>query len=611
MAGLIPQSFIEDLLTRVDIVEVIDSRTPLKRAGKNYTGLCPFHQEKTPSFSVSPDKQFYHCFGCGAGGNAISFLMDYDSLEFVEVIEQLASQAGLVVPQGNQRDDQKTKQRATIYDLLQKVDEYYQEQLRSHNEAEAAKQYLKARGLSGQLAKQFGLGFAPPGWQNLLHRFPEEEQRKMLHQCGLLVDKEDGGRYDRFRHRITFPIRDQRGRAIAFGGRVMGDDKPKYINSPESPVFHKSQELYGLFEARKSNRDLKRIIVVEGYMDVIMLAQHGFTETVATLGTAINTSHLERVFRNCSEVIFCFDGDRAGKAAAWRALEAASPIMTDGRRAKFLMLPEGEDPDSLVQKDGPERFGQRLQEAQSLSDYLFSQLMQNIDMDGLDGRAQLAAEARPLIQKFPRGVFYQLMVDKLAELTGMSKPDMASYLNTGKKSEPMRQQPSRPQSSRSQNSAQQSAGPGFQNNRPVSRAPVNKGFRQHQLPSLDSATMLLLHSPSLANVAPDLSGLDAENNPELALLIELITRFKQDPQMNIGILMSHWQGTPKGARVVQLASRQTLLEEEMFEPEFLGAIQRLRESEGEARFKALSQRPLKSLSAEEKVELREWLAHRS
>ena len=604
MSGLIPQSFIEDLLTRVDIIEIIDSRTPLKRAGKNYSGLCPFHNEKTPSFSVSPDKQVYHCFGCGAGGNAISFLMDYDSLEFTDVIEQLASQAGLVVPREGQRDDQKTKQRATIYELLQKVDDYYQEQLRSHNEAEAAKQYLKDRGLSGKLAKQFGLGFAPPGWQNLLHRFPDEEQRKMLQQCGLLVDKEDGGRYDRFRHRITFPIRDQRGRVIAFGGRVMGDDKPKYINSPESPVFHKSQELYGLYEARKANRDLKRIIVVEGYMDVIMLAQHGFTEAVATLGTAINTSHLERVFRNCSEVIFCFDGDRAGKAAAWRALEAASPVMTDGRRARFLMLPEGEDPDSLVQKDGPERFSQRLQEAQSLSDYLFQQLTQNIDMSVEEGRAQLAAEARPLIQRFPRGVFYQLMVDKLADSTGMNKQDMATYLNTGKKNNDTGRQPQ-------QHAAQRGSSSRPANARPISAAPVNKGFRQHQLPSLDAATMLLLHSPSLAKVAPDLSDMDLENSPELSLLIELIARFKKDPQLNIGILMSHWQGTPKGARVVQLASRQTLLEEEQFEPEFLGAIQRLRENEGESRFKALSQRPLKSLSHEEKVELREWLVRRS
>ncbi|MBV1888704.1 MAG: DNA primase, partial [Proteobacteria bacterium] len=566
-------------------------------------GLCPFHNEKTPSFSVSPDKQVYHCFGCGAGGNAISFLMDYDSLEFTDVIEQLASQAGLVVPREGQRDDQKTKQRATTYELLQKVDDYYQEQLRNHNEAEAAKQYLKDRGLSGKLAKQYGLGFAPPGWQNLLHRFPDEEQRKMLQQCGLLVDKEDGGRYDRFRHRITFPIRDQRGRVIAFGGRVMGNDKPKYINSPESAVFHKGQELYGLYEARKASRELKRIIVVEGYMDVIMLAQHGFTEAVATLGTAINTSHLERVFRNCSEVIFCFDGDRAGKAAAWRALEAASPVMTDGRRARFLMLPEGEDPDSLVQKDGPERFGQRLEKALPLSDYLFQQLTQNIDMSVEEGRAQLAAEARPLIQRFPRGVFYQLMVDKLADSIGMNKQDMATYLNTGKKNNDAgRQQQHSPQRGSSSRPA---------NAKPISAAPVNKGFRQHQLPSLDSATMLLLHSPSLAKVAPDLSDMDVDNNPELSLLIELIARFKKDPQLNIGILMSHWQGTAKGARVVQLASRQTLLEEEQFEPEFLGAIQRLRENEGEARFKALSQRPLKSLSPEEKVELREWLARRN
>ncbi|MBL4583575.1 MAG: DNA primase [Pseudomonadales bacterium] len=603
MAGLIPQSFIEDLLTRIDIIEVVDSRTPLKRAGKNYTGLCPFHQEKTPSFSVSADKQLYYCFGCGAGGNAISFLMDYDRLEFTEVIEQLASQAGLVVPRSDQHDDKRSKQRATIYELLQRVDEYYQEQLRSHNEAELAKQYLKDRGLSGKLAKQFGLGFAPPGWQNLLHRFPDEDQRGMLQQCGLLVSKENGRRYDQFRHRITFPIRDQRGRVIAFGGRVMGDDKPKYINSPESAVFHKGQELYGLFEARKANRDLKRVIVVEGYMDVIMLAQHGFTEAVATLGTAINTSHLERIFRNCSEVIFCFDGDRAGKAAAWRALEAASPVMTDGRRARFLMLPEGEDPDSLVQKDGFEGFSERLKQALPLSDYLFGQLTQNIDMRADEGRAQLAAEARPIIQRFPRGVFYQLMVDKLAEATGMPKQDMATYLNTGKKTGSSGQG--------QQHAPRQNAGPRPVNAKPISVAPVHKGFRQHQLPSLDAATMLLLHSPSLAQVAPDLTDMNAAENPELSLLIELIARFKQDPLINIGILMSHWQGTPKGARVVQLASRQTLLEEEQFEPEFLGAIKRLRENQGEARFKELSQRPLSSLLPEEKVELREWLARRS
>ncbi|MEW8281341.1 MAG: DNA primase, partial [Candidatus Thiodiazotropha taylori] len=346
MAGKIPTHFIDQLLNRVDIVDVINRRVTLKKAGKEFQACCPFHDEKTPSFTVSPSKQFYHCFGCGAHGSAIGFLMEYDNLGFVEAVEELAQSAGLEVPRegGNEQGPDLRP----LYELMEKTARFYQHQLKHHAESPAAVDYLKSRGMSGQIAASYGIGFAPPGWDNLTGTLGSDKASlERLNKCGLLSES-NGKQYDRFRNRIIFPIRDPRGRTIGFGGRVLGDDKPKYLNSPETPLFHKGRELYGLYEARQANREISNLLVVEGYMDVVALAQHNIQNAVATLGTATTHEHLELIFRNCPEVIFCFDGDRAGRDAAWKALNTSLPLMRDGREVRFLFLPQGEDPDTQV-----------------------------------------------------------------------------------------------------------------------------------------------------------------------------------------------------------------------------------------------------------------------
>ncbi|NIP82922.1 MAG: DNA primase, partial [Gemmatimonadetes bacterium] len=352
MAGRIPRQFIDDLLSRVDIVDVVDEYVPLKKGGKDHKACCPFHNEKTPSFTVSADKQFYHCFGCGAHGTAIGFLMEYAHMDFVEAVEDLAARAGLEVPR-EAGSGQREESLQPIYDILARASAWYQKQLRQHPEAGSAKDYLKGRGLSGEIAAQFQLGFAPTGWDNLLGAIgATDAERALMARAGLLVDKGGGGFYDRFRGRVIFPILDRRGRTIGFGGRVLGDDTPKYLNSPESAIFHKGRELYGLYQARKAAGKPERLIVVEGYMDVVALAQHGIRNAVATLGTAATEAHLEQLFRVSQDVVFCFDGDEAGRRAAWRALETALPAMHDGRQAFFMFLPEGQDPDSLVRERG-------------------------------------------------------------------------------------------------------------------------------------------------------------------------------------------------------------------------------------------------------------------
>ena len=425
MAGLIPQGFIDDLLNRTDIVDVVQSRLQMKKAGKNYTACCPFHKEKTPSFSVSPDKQFYYCFGCGAGGNALGFIMDHDNLDFPQAVEELAKAAGMEVPREDSGRNSKPRQPtdSPLYPLLEAAAEFYRLALKGHPQRRAAVDYLKGRGLSGEIARDFGLGFAPPGWDNLFkHLSSDSLQQKAMIDAGLLVENADSGkRYDRFRDRVMFPIRDSRGRVIAFGGRVLGDDKPKYLNSPETPVFHKGQELYGLYEARKHNRNLDEIIVVEGYMDVIALAQQGLRNAVATLGTATSEEHLKRLFRVVPSVLFCFDGDQAGRNAAWRALEAALPSLQDGRKARFLFLPEGEDPDTLVRAEGTDAFRARInQHAQPLADYFFQQLTEEADPRSLEGKAHMATLAAPLIDKVPGANLRTLMRNRLSQITGLS-----------------------------------------------------------------------------------------------------------------------------------------------------------------------------------------------
>jgi DNA primase len=425
MAGLIPQSFIDDLLDRLDIVDVVDSRVKLKKSGKNYSACCPFHDEKTPSFTVSPEKQFFYCFGCGASGNALGFVMDYERLSFPEAVESLARLAGLDVPREVQTEAQQKREeeKRSIYTLLEKADQFYQQQLRHHPSKHLAVNYLKNRGLDGKTAKAYGVGFAPPGWDNLLKALAQNDDDKhLLIEGGMLIHQEQEKKlYDRFRHRIMFPIRDTRGRVIGFGGRVLGDDKPKYLNSPETPVFHKGQELYGLYEARLAYRELPRLLVVEGYMDVVSLAQFGIHYGVATLGTACGPDHLDRAFKYTNEVVFCFDGDKAGRSAAHRALEASIECMADGRTVKFLFLPENEDPDTLVRQIGPEKFERMVELAVPFEDYLFDAVSDGLNIRTMEGRATFSKRAAPLLDRLPKGVFRELMFESLATRTGLNR----------------------------------------------------------------------------------------------------------------------------------------------------------------------------------------------
>jgi DNA primase (EC 2.7.7.-) len=425
MSGRIPDQFIDELLARTDITDVVSSRVTLKKTGQNYSALCPFHNEKTPSFSLNPNKQFYYCFGCGAGGNAISFVMEHDHLDFVEAIEVLAKDAGLEVPKEKGAPD-RYEQNAELLKRLTESAHFFQSQLTQSQFKKKATDYLASeRGLSGQIAKVYGLGFAPPGWDNLLKAIGKraEQQEQLLHG-GMLIEKKDqqGQYYDRFRDRIMFPIRDSRGRVIAFGGRAFGDEKPKYLNSPETAVFNKSHELYGLFEAKQNTQNLDNIIVVEGYMDVIVLAQYGITNAVATLGTSVNSQHIRKLFKLVNKITLCFDGDKAGRAAAIRGLEASLPVMQDGKQVRFLFLPDGEDPDSLVRQEGQDAFQARLEDANSLANVLFEHARNQVTLDHEEGDAEFARNAMSLIQQIPNDITYRsVLLKQLSKESGIEK----------------------------------------------------------------------------------------------------------------------------------------------------------------------------------------------
>lgn len=407
MSGLIPDTFIEELLARSDIVELIERRVPLKRAGSEFQACCPFHDEKTPSFTVSPKKQFYHCFGCGAHGSVIGFLMQYEGLEFLDAVEELARAAGLEVPSAGK---QQQRPDTGLYELLQSASKFYVEQLRKYPEAV---EYLKGRGLSGEICRDFEIGYAPSGWDTLIKHLGGDKKRlDLLKQAGMLSTG-NSGEYDKFRNRIMFPIHDRRGRVIAFGGRALSDDGPKYLNSPETTLYHKGRELYGLYLARQRSSRLDSIIVVEGYMDVVALAQFGFKNVVATSGTATTTSQVELLFRSADTVVFCFDGDKAGRQAAWRALEATLPKLREGLQAKFLFLPDGEDPDSMVRKHGEAEFARQIEAARPLSEFFFDHFTAGIDLGKLDGRAKFVEQAQPYLDKLPAGEFRDMMISQL------------------------------------------------------------------------------------------------------------------------------------------------------------------------------------------------------
>ncbi len=580
MAGRIPQSFIDDLLNRVDIVEVIDARLSLKKAGREYQACCPFHNEKTPSFTVSPSKQFYHCFGCGAHGSAVGFLMDYEHLEFPEAVEELARSVGLEVPQEAASGHRSTQPGNDRYALLSRAERFYRCQLREHARATDAVAYLKQRGLSGEVAATFGLGYAPPGWDSLLlHLGSDGATQKAAVELGLLVRKDDGRLYVRFRNRIMFPIRDRRGRTIGFGGRVLGNETPKYMNSPESPVFHKGCELYGLFEARKANQKLERLLVVEGYMDVVALAQFGLTYAVATLGTATTAEHLERLYRTVKEVVFCFDGDAAGRRAAWRALENALPVLRDGREARFLFLPEGEDPDSLVRHIGKQAFEQKTADSIPLSQYLFESLIQQVDIRSVDGRAHLVELARPLLQRLPDSVFRDLMLDQLAQLSGLPTKQLVKRI-VGEDKEPRPDQTPRPQ-------PRHVAG----------RSPVRVAIR------------LLLEQPELGKeVTPPCEFADLAL-PGVPLLVELLEIVWEHPHLSTGGILEHWRDRPEQGHLAKLATLPLELPPDGLAEEFCGAVQRLMEHRRRQRAEQLlSKETGAGLTASEKLELQQLFA---
>lgn len=606
MAGLIPQSFIDDLLNRTDIVDVVGSRVQLKKTGKNYSACCPFHKEKTPSFTVSPDKQFYYCFGCGAGGNALGFVMDHDHLDFPQAVEDLAKRIGMDVPREERGPGNRSRQPvdSPLYPLLAAASDYYRQALKSHPARKAAVDYLKGRGVSGIIARDFALGFAPPGWDGLLKHLGEDPlQQKAMIDAGLLIENtETGRRYDRFRDRIMFPIRDSRGRVIAFGGRVLGDDKPKYLNSPETPVFHKGQELYGLFEARQHNRNLDEIMVVEGYMDVIALAQLGLRNAVATLGTATSEEHLKRLFRLVPSVLFCFDGDSAGRKAAWRALEATLPNLQDGRRARFLFLPEGEDPDSLVRREGTEAFQARIhQQARSLADYIFEQLSEEADPRSLEGKAHLATLAAPLIEKIPGANLRTLMRQRLSDLTGLGGEALQQL-------QPASPAPTQaaPMDSPPPYGQPRSERPSMGQRRSSPRA--SRAASGVEPPNL-CALRTLLHHPELAQKVENAGSFAAEDDTYAQLLVALLEALQKNPRLRALHLIARWHGTEQGRLLRALAEKEWLIAPDNLEQQFFDTITRLVTRQRERRLEHLLQKArLTDLSADEKDQLRRLLS---
>jgi DNA primase len=603
MAGRIPQTFIDDLLERLDIVEVIDRRVSLKKSGRNYTACCPFHDEKTPSFSVNQEKQFYYCFGCGAGGNSIGFIMDYERLGFPQAVEVLAEAAGLEVPREADAFQDPPEQKKNIYTLLEKAADYYCQQLKSHPQKQRAIDYLKNRGLSGEIARDFDIGYAPPGWDNLLnHLGKSDADKKLLIDGGMLVEKEDDQKcYDRFRDRIIFPIRDNRGRIIAFGGRVLGDDKPKYLNSPETPVFHKGRELYGLYQSRKANRQLQRLLIVEGYMDVVALTQYGISWVAATLGTATSTEHLQQVFRQCPEVIFCFDGDDAGRKAASRALESALPLMEDGRQARFLFLPQGEDPDSLVRRIGTNEFIQLVNRATPLEEYLFSSQAEGLDLSSLDGRARLSTLAAPLISKLPDGVFKELMMTSLAEKTGLSEEKLRQILHRlDSRQAPIGSTDSHTHSTRE-----------------LTRQPKQRNKQTpHTKPEATRnpilyAIALLLHAPKAANHVEIPDALQHSDDTAAPLLIAMLELLHKRPDSTPAMLIGHWYGEPWGEILQQLLQVDQLIPETHIEQELADTLNHLQKQQYRTKLNTQVDKILSKdyaqLSNEEKLLLKQSL----
>lgn len=571
MAGRIPRVFINDLLARTDIVELIDARVKLKKQGKNYHACCPFHNEKTPSFTVNGEKQFYHCFGCGAHGNAIDFLMNYDRLEFVESIEELATSHGLDVPYeaGNGPSQMERHQRQSLYQLMENLNGFYQQSLQQSS-AQSARDYLEHRGLSADIINHFSIGYAPAGWDNVLKRFGKQpEDRESLMEAGMLVSNDKGRVYDRFRERVMFPIRDKRGRVIGFGGRVLGNDTPKYLNSPETPVFHKGRQLFGLYEALKNHPEPKRLLVVEGYMDVVALAQYGVDYAVASLGTSTTAEHIQLLFRSTDNVICCYDGDRAGREAAWRALETALPYMNDGRQLRFMFLPDGEDPDTLVRKEGKAAFEARMEQAMPLSSFLFDSLLPQVDLSSRDGKARLSTLALPLITQIPGETLRIYLRQELGNKLGILDDAQLEKL--------MPKQ-----------------GPG-------GSTPVAPPLKRTTMRVL---VALLIQNPQLATLVPSLDGLAESKIAGLPLFIELVTRCNENPGLTTGQLLELYRGTNFSQTLETLAVWNHMIVDEESEAVFQDSLASVYDSALEERLEFLIARErTHGLSTDERREL--------
>lgn len=540
MADIIPRDFIESLLARIDLVDVINLQVPLrKKSGSNYFARCPFHQEKSASFSVSQPKQFYYCFGCGAHGNAIDFIMQHDRLSFPEAIETLARQTGMEVPH-TLSTSKKDDSLPALYELMTQVAAFYYDHMR---QSSRAIHYLKSREISGEIARQFSLGYAPTGWHHLLEKFGHTEaDKKKLLEAGLIIKKKEGGYYDRFRDRILFPIHDYRGRIIGFGGRIIDQGEPKYLNSPETPIFQKGHELYGLYQAQKLSRKLERIIIVEGYMDVIALFQHGITYAAATLGTATSSHHLQRLFRYTTEVIFCFDGDEAGRTAAWRALQVIFPLMLDSLQVRFLFLPEGEDPDSCVRKEGKNQFEKRIEAALSLSAFFFQTLSRQSDLNTMEGRARLATQALHYIKQLPAGLFQGMLLDELSKRARVDMADLKQQVTTG-------------------------------HDKPLVISTANPEPKSKLPAPIRLAMSLLVQYPFLGRLIEE--PLPQYHLSGYSFLVHLIEIVQKKPDITTGTLIEYWRGQKEEAFVTKLARLEHMIPEEGIKNEFLGAMRQL------------------------------------
>jgi DNA primase len=568
--GRIPRQFIDDLLVRVDIVDLIDAHLPLKKTGANFVARCPFHTEKTPSFSVNRDKQFYHCFGCGASGNAITFLMEFNRLDFVEAIEDLAAFIGVDVPKETlsaRSTPQKRDDFSNLYQLMEQATAFYTEQLQA-KEGIGALGYLRARGVGDQVMRDYRLGYAPDAWQSLSGRFNQQA----LLDTGLAIKNDNGHVYDRFRGRVMFPIRDKRGRIIGFGGRVLDDSSPKYLNSPETSLFHKGREVYGLYELLKKNAKPERILLVEGYMDVIALAEYGVDHAVAALGTAASQAHAELLFRFSAELVFCFDGDRAGREAAWRAMDAVFPCLRDGRQVRIMLLPEGEDPDSLVRKEGVERFHVRMREAEVLSDYFFAQVAKDLQLSSLEGRAQLVGKARPYLEKLPAGFFREMMFARLRALSELSNLDV------------------------------------LQNESTLNRSVRPKGPRDKtRMTSARMAIALLVQNPKLA-MCRELQEIDWSTLifPGVELFKNIVQVILAQKPATTAVLLESYRDSSEEKSVKALAFLELLIAPDNIESVFRDALASLIKQSAENELERLLSK--KVLTVDEKESLRKLLA---